>query len=115
MSADCIFCRVAAGEIPSKIVHEDDDVVAFRDIDPKAPTHVLIIPRRHIGSVNELEDGDAGLVGRIVLVARRIADMDRRTETGYRLVMNTGNDGGQSVHHMHMHVLGGRKLGWPPG
>jgi len=115
VSADCIFCRVAAGEIPSKIVHEDDDVVAFRDIDPKAPTHVLIIPRRHIGSVNELEDGDAGLVGRIVLVARRIADMDRRTETGYRLVMNTGNDGGQSVHHMHMHVLGGRKLGWPPG
>jgi histidine triad (HIT) family protein len=115
VSGDCIFCRIAAGEIPSKIVHQDDDILAFRDIDPKAPTHVLVIPRRHIASVNDLDNGDSDLIGRMVLAARGIAERDGRSGSGYRMVMNTGSDGGQSVDHIHLHVLGGRRLGWPPG
>lgn len=113
--ANCIFCRIAAGQIPSTVVHSDADIVAFRDIDPKAPVHVLVIPRRHIASVNELEPADADLVGRMVLVAKSIADADGIARPGYRLVMNTGPDGGQSVSHLHLHVMGGRGLGWPPG
>jgi len=112
---DCIFCRVAEGAIPATIVHADDEIVAFRDIDPKAPIHVLVIPRRHIGSVNELAADDAALVGRLVLTARSIAADDGVAEPGYRLVINTGADGGQSVGHLHVHVIGGRALGWPPG
>jgi histidine triad (HIT) family protein len=112
---DCIFCRIAEGSIPATIVHSDEEIVAFRDIDPMAPTHVLVIPRRHIGSVNELETGDAGLLGRLVLVGRSIAAADGIAEPGYRLVLNTGPDGGQSVDHLHLHVMGGRAMGWPPG
>ena len=112
---DCIFCRIAAGQIPSKVVHADGDIVAFRDIDPKAPTHVLVIPRRHIDSVNELEPGDADLIGRMVLVAKSIAATESIAGPGYRLVVNTGPDGGQSVSHLHLHVMGGRGLRWPPG
>jgi len=112
---DCIFCRIAEGAIPATIVHADDQIVAFRDIDPKAPTHVLVIPRRHIGSVNGLGPDDVALVGRLVLAGRSIALADGIAEPGYRLVINTGADGGQSVGHLHLHVMGGRAMGWPPG
>lgn len=115
MNGDCIFCRIAEGTIPAKKVHEDDDVVAFRDIDPRAPVHVLVIPKRHIPSVNALEPADAELVGRLFVTARGIAAAEGVAGSGYRLVMNAGQDGGQSVDHIHLHVLGGRPLAWPPG
>ena len=115
MSADCLFCRIAAGEIPAKLVREDENVVAFRDIDPKAPTHVVVIPRRHIASVNDLEPGDAALLGEIFLAAKEIAREEGIAASGYRLVVNTGRDGGQSVDHIHLHLLGGRRHSWPPG
>lgn len=112
---DCIFCRIAQGAIPATVVHSDAEIVAFRDVDPKAPTHVLVIPRRHIESVNKLDADDAALVGRLVLTAKAIAAADGIAEPGYRLVLNTGPDGGQSVGHLHLHLLGGRGMGWPPG
>ncbi len=115
MASDCIFCRIAAGEIPAKLVREDENVVAFRDIDPKAPTHVVVIPRRHIASVNDLEPGDAALLGEIFLAAKEIAREEGIAASGYRLVVNTGRDGGQSVDHIHLHLLGGRRHSWPPG
>lgn len=115
MPQDCIFCRIAAGELPATLVREDDDVVAFRDIDPRAPTHVLVIPRRHIASVDDLGAGDAEVVGRLFLVAKDIAREEGVAESGYRLVMNTGPDAGQSVAHIHLHLLGGRDFAWPPG
>lgn len=115
MEKDCIFCRIAAGELPAKIVREDEETLAFRDIDPRAPTHVLIIPRRHIPSVNALTEADAELVGRLFVVAREIAEGEGVAESGYRLVMNTGPGAGQSVDHIHLHLLGGRDLSWPPG
>ena len=115
MAPDCIFCRIAAGEIPAKLVREDENVVAFRDIDPKSPTHVVVIPRRHIASVNDLEPGDAALLGEIFLAAKEIAREEGIAASGYRLVMNAGRDGGQSVDHIHLHLLGGRRHSWPPG
>lgn len=115
MANDCLFCRIAAGALPAKIVYEDDQTLAFRDIDPKAPTHVLVIPRRHIASVNELEDSDADLVGRLYLTAQEVAEAEGIKDSGYRLVMNNGADAGQTVDHIHLHVLGGRSLSWPPG
>lgn len=110
--ADCLFCSIAAGEIPADIVIETDEVVAFNDINPAAPTHVLVIPRRHIVSAEELESGDAGLLMALFDVAARVG---RGIEGGWRLVTNVGPDAGQSVFHLHFHVLGGRSLGWPPG
>jgi histidine triad (HIT) family protein len=110
----CLFCRIAKGEIPSKVVREDEEIYAFRDIDPKAPTHVLIIPRRHIASVNDLSDNDANIIGRLFLAAREIAAAEG-LRNGFRLVMNSGPDAGQSVSHIHLHVLGGRRMSWPPG
>ncbi len=115
MADNCIFCKIVAGEIPAKIVREDEETVAFRDIDPKAPVHVLVIPRRHIASVNALEASDAELVGRLYLAAKEVAKSEGVADGGYRLVMNTGPDAGQSVDHIHLHVLGGRALEWPPG
>ena len=115
MADDCLFCRIVAGEIPAKTVFEDDYTLAFRDIDPKAPTHVLVIPRRHIASVTALDALDADLIGRLFLAAREIAAAEGIEESGYRLVMNNGGDAGQSVAHIHLHVLGGRRLSWPPG
>ncbi len=115
MSEDCIFCRIAGGEIPAKVVRQDVDFIAFRDIDPKAPVHVLVIPRRHIGSVNELSAQDVDLAGRLLLAGQAVAHAEGLEEAGYRLVLNTGSDGGQSVHHLHLHVLGGRHMAWPPG
>jgi len=111
----CLFCRIAAGEIPANVVRSEEDVVAFRDINPQAPLHVLVIPRRHIPSVPALEAADGALVGRLFLVARDIAREEGVEEAGYRLVVNVGPAAGQSVPHLHLHVLGGRELDWPPG
>lgn len=116
MSAStCVFCRIVAGELPAKVVAEDDLVLAFRDINPQAPTHVLVIPRQHIPSANALTADQAELVGHMLMVARDIAAGEGLSENGYRLVINTGPDGGQTVDHIHVHVLGGRPFGWPPG
>lgn len=111
---DCLFCRIAAGEIPSDRVHEDDQVVAFRDIAPRAPTHVLVIPRRHIADAHALTDADGELLARLFGVVRRIAD-EEGLENGYRVVTNVGPESGQTVFHLHLHLLGGRPMSWPPG
>jgi len=112
--SDCIFCKLASGEIPTTVVYQDEEVFAFNDMSPQAPVHVLIIPKKHIASVAELADTDAGLIGRMFTVARDIAVKLGIAENGYRLVVNTGNDGGQSVKHLHAHLLGGKAMGWPP-
>lgn len=113
--ADCIFCKIAAGTIPAKLVHEDPAVVAFRDLNPQAPVHVLVIPKKHVATVNDLDPGDAELVGRMVLVAQQVAKAEAIADSGFRLVMNTNAQAGQSVFHIHLHLLGGRYMGWPPG
>ncbi len=112
---DCLFCKIVAGDIPADIVYRDDELVAFRDIDPKAPTHVLIIPRRHIATLNELTADDAALVGRMYLAAQRIAYDEGIAEAGYRTLFNCNRAGGQAVYHIHLHLLGGRQMLWPPG
>jgi histidine triad (HIT) family protein len=112
---DCLFCKIVSGEIPAKIVHEDEDCVAFRDIHPQAPTHVLVVPRRHIATLNDLTDADAAVPGRMVLAARNIAREEGVSEGGYRLVFNCNAGAGQSVFHVHLHLLGGRDFSWPPG
>ncbi|MBU0655114.1 MAG: histidine triad nucleotide-binding protein [Gammaproteobacteria bacterium] len=113
--SNCLFCRIAAGEIPAKIAYEDNDVVAFHDINPQAPLHVVIIPRKHIATINDIEAGDAELVGKLYLAAQKIAADAGHAEDGYRVVMNCGADAGQSVFHIHLHLLAGRHLSWPPG
>lgn len=115
MAESCLFCRIAAGEIPARVAYEDDDVFAFHDIDPRAPVHVLLIPRKHIASVNDLTDHQGGVIGTLFLKARTLARELGVSDSGYRLVMNTGGDAGQSVHHIHLHLLGGRPMTWPPG
>ncbi len=110
----CIFCRIIAHEIPAERLHDDELVVAIRDINPQAPTHVLLIPKRHIASLMDAE-GTADLYGRIVQVARALAQRLGVAEGGFRLLVNTGPDGGQAVPHVHFHLLGGRAMGWPPG
>ncbi|MGE0079722.1 MAG: histidine triad nucleotide-binding protein [Thiohalomonadaceae bacterium] len=112
---DCIFCSIADGALPANIVYEDEDVVAFKDINPVAPVHLLVIPRKHIASANGLADTDAALAGKLLLTARRLAAEQGFAENGFRLVMNTNQDAGQTVFHMHLHVLAGRYLAWPPG
>jgi histidine triad (HIT) family protein len=111
---DCLFCRIIKGEIPAKKVHEDEHVFAFEDIDPKAPTHVLLIPKKHIRGLKEAKAEDAELIGRLHLAAAEIA-RERGIEDGYRTVLNVGPKSGQSVFHMHVHLVGGRDLKWPPG
>jgi histidine triad (HIT) family protein len=111
---NCLFCRIAAGEIPSSIVYKDNHVVAFRDINPQAPQHILIIPKRHITSMAELTPKDGELLTYLFITAKQIA-LDRGMEKGYRFLTNVGSDGGQSVAHLHFHLLGGHKLGWTPG
>ena len=113
--ADCIFCRIARHEVPASVVHEDADCIAFRDLQPRAPVHVLVIPKRHIPSVNDLRETDEAVVGHLVAAARTVAEAEGVSESGYRLVLNAGPDAGQSVDHMHLHLLGGRELQWPPG
>ncbi len=113
--SDCLFCKIAAGEIPSKEAYADDELYAFHDISPQAPVHVLLIPRRHIGSLNEASEDDQALLGRLLLTGQKLAAELGIAEGGYRLVNNCGADGGQTVHHLHVHLLGGRGLTWPPG
>ena len=114
--ADCLFCKIVAGEIPATIVKRTDDAVAFRDIDPRAPTHILVIPTRHVAAVRDAQGSDGErLVGRLLAFAAEVARAAGLDAGGYRLVTNTGKDAGQSVDHLHFHLLGGRKLTWPPG
>ena len=112
---DCLFCRMAAGEIKPDIVHEDEHCLAFRDISPQAPTHVRLIPKKHLANIDALEDTDAALAGHLLLTARRVARDLGIAGDGFRLVANTNRHGGQTVYHLHFHLLGGRHLGWPPG
>lgn len=114
MSND-LFLKIIEREIPADIVYENEQVLAFRDIDPQAPTHVLIIPKKRIPTINDLASEDAALIGDLVLAARDIARQEGLSEDGYRLVFNCNRDGGQSVYHIHLHLLGGRRLTWPPG
>ena len=113
MASDCLFCRIVRKEIPASLVDESDDCIAFRDIDPKAPVHILVIPRQHISSLNDV--GDGAIVGRLAAVATEIARREGIAESGYRTVINTNRDGGQTVSHLHLHLLGGRAMTWPPG
>lgn len=113
MSADCLFCRIARKEIPATIVAEDDHSVAFRDIGPQAPTHVLVIPRQHVSTLDEVSD--PLLIGRLMTMAADIARKENIVDAGYRTVINTNAGGGQTVFHLHVHVLGGRRMTWPPG
>lgn len=112
---DCIFCKMASGEIQPDVVYEDDQVLAFKDISPQAPVHVLIVPRQHIASINELQAEHGAVVGRMFLAAAEVAKRLDIADSGYRTVMNCNSDGGQTVYHLHLHVLGGRRMNWPPG
>lgn len=112
---DCLFCKIINGEIPSSKVYEDELVYAFEDINPSAPVHVLIVPKVHIASIEEMEEEHINLIGHLHLVASKIAKENNIDESGYRLLTNVGKDGGQSVFHLHYHLLGGRSLQWPPG
>jgi len=115
MSADCLFCRIVAGEIPSTKVHEDDLVVAIRDIAPRAPTHILLMPREHVVSAAELTEAHGPLLGRLFAVAADLARAEGIVDRGYRVTTNVGAWGGQSVPHLHLHLMGGRAFDWPPG
>ncbi len=113
--SDCLFCRIASGGIPSKIVLQDEHAVAFEDINPQAPVHVLVIPRKHIASLGETDTADGALLTHLLRTCVKIAQDKGLTKDGYRVVTNTGRNAGQSVFHLHWHVLGGRPMGWPPG
>ena len=112
---DCLFCRIARKDVPAEMVRSNGDVVAFRDVNPQAPTHILIIPREHISSVSALEEGQEEVMGKLFLVARDLAQEEGIAEDGYRMVVNAGPAAGQTVFHVHMHLLGGRGMAWPPG
>lgn len=112
---DCLFCKIAAGEIAAELVFKNDAVVAFRDINPQAPTHILIIPRRHIATINDIGENDRELLGEMYLVAAELARQEGFAEDGYRVTMNCNEGAGQTVFHIHLHLLGGRRFGWPPG
>ena len=112
---DCVFCKIINGEIPSKIIYEDEELIAFDDLDPQAPIHFLVIPKKHIESTASLEEADSYLIGKIFLAIKKIAEEKGISESGYRIVNNIGEDGGQTVKHLHFHVLGDRSLQWPPG
>ena len=113
MSADCLFCRIVRREIPASIVAEDDHCIAFRDIGPQAPTHVLVVPRQHVSTLDD--DSDPLLIGRLMTMAADVARQEKLVEAGYRTVINTNAGAGQTVFHLHVHVLGGRRMTWPPG
>lgn len=115
MSDDCLFCRIVRGDLPSDAVHETETVLAFRDLNPKAPTHVLVIPKAHIASLSTADDDQIQLLGELQRAAADVARAEGIAEAGWRLITNIGQHGGQSVGHLHYHVLGGRQLGWPPG
>ena len=113
--SDCLFCKIVEGDVPADVIAESDHALAFRDIAPKAPVHVLVIPKLHVASLGDADAAHAEILGDLMLLARDVAVAEGVAETGYRTILNTGDDGGQSVHHLHAHVLGGRSLGWPPG
>lgn len=115
MSESCIFCRISQGKAQARILYQGEELTAFHDANPQAPVHVLIIPNRHIESLNATSEADTALLGRMLLHAHQLADELDVAETGYRLVINVGQEGGQSVNHIHLHLLGGRRLQWPPG
>jgi histidine triad (HIT) family protein len=112
---DCVFCKIVRGEAEARIVYRDDHVTAFEDIAPQAPTHIVLVPNRHIRCLNEVVGDEEGLLADLLMAAQRVAELAGLTGSGYRLVINTGRDAGQSVPHLHVHVLGGRRLKWPPG
>jgi len=112
---DCLFCKILNGDIPADLVYESDSAIAFRDVNPQAPTHVLIIPRQHIATINALQPGDEAVVGSLYMVAQAVAQQEGIAEEGYRAVMNCNAAAGQTVFHIHLHVLGGRGMAWPPG
>lgn len=112
---DCIFCKIVSGDIPSEKIYEDDDVLAFRDLSPQAPVHALVIPKKHISTINDIEPEDAEVIGKMTLAAKEIARQEGMAEDGYRCVMNCNQHGGQAVYHIHLHVLGKRQMSWPPG
>ena len=114
-SHDCLFCKITAKNIPAKIEYEDDDLVAIHDVNPQAPFHVLLIPKRHIVRIADVEESDLALIGRMIYRAKKIAEVRNFSEPGYRLVFNSGADGGQTVFHIHLHLLAGRHMTWPPG
>lgn len=111
----CLFCDIAAGKIPATVVYRNPNVTAFRDINPQAPTHILVIPNRHVSGISDLTEADRDLLGEIVAVANHLAREEGVAERGYRLVVNNGSNGGQTVPHLHVHLLGGRPMTWPPG
>ncbi len=113
--SQCIFCKIVAGEIPSAKVYEDDQVLAFKDIEAQAPVHILVIPKKHIGSILEVKQEDAQLMTHILEVIQKIAVENGLAQSGFRIAVNTGRDGGQTVPHLHFHILGGRAMAWPPG
>ncbi len=110
---DCLFCKMVAGDIKPDVVYEDDEVLAFRDINPRAPTHILIIPKRHVATMNDLDDQQ--LAGKLLLTVSGLAEREGLSETGYRTVINCNENAGQEVFHLHLHLLGGRRMSWPPG
>jgi histidine triad (HIT) family protein len=112
---DCLFCKIIDGEIPGDIIHQDEHVIAFNDINRQAPQHVLIVPRKHIATINDVENEDKELIGHCVYTAQKIAAKLGLSEDGYRLVYNVNSGGGQAVYHIHLHLLGGRQMNWPPG
>ncbi|MFH1665061.1 MAG: histidine triad nucleotide-binding protein [Candidatus Omnitrophota bacterium] len=115
MNDSCVFCKIANGKIPADLVYEDDDMVAFKDIDPRAPVHILFIPRKHIETVNDISRDDAGLMARMILAAKDMAAEKGISGEGYRIVINCMKNAGQEVFHLHLHLLGGRVFSWPPG
>ncbi|MFH1753720.1 MAG: histidine triad nucleotide-binding protein [Candidatus Omnitrophota bacterium] len=115
MEKECLFCKIAEKKIPAAIVYEDEETVAFDDIKPQAPIHIIVIPKRHIEKISNIDDGDSALTARLIMATSKIAKEKGLTESGYRLVINCGKDAGQEVFHIHVHLLGGRKLRWPPG
>lgn len=112
---DCLFCGIINGKIPSDLIYEDKEMIAFKDINPQAPTHILIVPRRHIQSLSEMTEADKGLTGNLLFAARKIAQDQGISNEGYRVVVNNGQNGGQTVFHLHLHLMGGRPMAWPPG
>lgn len=112
---DCLFCKISRGEIPATVVFEDNDIMAFRDIKAQAPTHLLVIPKQHIATINDTSDHDEQLLGKMILQAKKLAKSEGISDTGYRLVFNINSGGGQEVYHIHLHLLGGRQMTWPPG
>jgi histidine triad (HIT) family protein len=115
MSQDCLFCKIVAGEIPSNKVYSDEHIYAFHDINPAAPTHILVIPKQHLSAVNDGTEENEALLGKLLVAANKIVAQLGLEESGFRYVINTGSDGGQTVFHLHLHILGGRALSWPPG